>query len=318
MDFNKKILVTGGAGFIGTHLCKALVESGFNVVVLDLKNPKTKIENVKYVVGDARDFSTVFSIVKDVDFIFHLAALVSVPLCEKDPIESYSHNFFATLNVLESIRKVSVEGKKVKLVFSSSAAVYGNIGSLNKGLSEEQVERNFMSFYAAQKYASEQAILQYYRCFNVESLIFRFFNVYGEGQDPTSPYSGVISIFTKKALLGETLDLHGDGNQTRDFISVHDIVLALTSTLKKEVLEKKDIWCGSAINLGTGESVSIKELSKIILKITKSRSKVESAPQRIGDVMYSKADIKKAKELLNFEPKIKLEDGLRHLIKSLT
>ena len=159
------------------------------------------------------------------DVVYHLAATVSVPLCQKDPVDSYSNNFQATLGLLELIRERRVrDGKAIRFAFASTAAVYGARGDDGRALREDDIAQEFMSFYAAQKHASEQAIRLYRTAHGIPAWIFRFFNVFGPGEDPKSPYSGVITVFARLAREGQPLPLHGGGAQTRDFISVHDVV----------------------------------------------------------------------------------------------
>ena len=300
------ILVTGGAGFIGTHLCRNLLERGHRVVSLDLKGTAEKpVNGVTYLQGDARDLQTLVHLFRyyGVTAVYHLAATVSVPLCQKDPSESYSHNVSATLAVLEAAR---LSETKVRVAFASSAALYGNLGDNQKPLSELEVSSRFSSFYAAQKHASEKMIELYTEFYGIPSLIFRFFNVYGEGQDPSSPYSGVITIFSRLAREQKPLHLHNAGIQTRDFIPVTDIANTIASSLNLPASE----WDASVFNLGTGVPTTVKELAHLIRDLSKSKSEIINAPAREGDVLHSHANIDHARNRLGHHANADLARGL--------
>lgn len=314
MNNSKTILVTGGAGFIGTHLTRKLCGMGYKVRVLDLKDPENRVNEAEYTRGDARDQAQVYKLLDGATAVYHLAATVSVPLCQKDPIDSYSHNFSATLAVLEAVRKRNEEAKgaaPIGVLFSSTAALYGAVGDDGRAVKESDVAEEFLSYYAAQKHASEHAISQYHLSYAIPASVFRFFNVYGIGQDPTSPYSGVISIFTKLAKEGKELKLNAGGTQTRDFISVHDIVAGLVAPLSMP----REKWKARPMNLGTGEIITIKMLAETIIKIAGTGSKTGVNPPREGDVQHSRADITRAKTEIGFAPKVKLADGLAELMK---
>lgn len=309
----KSILVTGGAGFIGTHLCKRLTEQGHSVTVLDLRAPETVVKGVSYHQGDVRNAALLEKLAIEVDAIYHLAATVSVPVCQKDPVESYSNNFFATLMVLETIRKIKeTKGKTIAIAFASTAALYGNNGDKMIALEEHMVSEDFSSFYAAQKYNSENAIGLFHRNYGIPAVIFRFFNVFGPGQDPTSPYSGVITVFATLAKQGKVLGLNGGGTQTRDFVSVTDIARACASALELPF----ERWTAKPMNLGTNKRITIKELADAINSITQNRAGTTVAPARDGDVQHSLASIKRAQETLGYQPTVSLEKGLSELLLS--
>lgn len=305
----KRILVTGGVGFIGTHLCNLLVSSQDlieEVRVLDLRSPVTPIKGVDYFRGDIRKNSDLEKALDGIDVVMHLAALVSIGVCQENPSESYETNTIGTVNILEILRKKS---KKPKLIFSSTSAVYGNPDPESLPLSEHYPTTKLESFYAAQKLASENAIQLFHKSFQVPALIFRFFNVYGPGQDPFSPYSGVISIFNQRLKKNQPLRLNGGGTQTRDFISVHDIVSAC-----KKAIELPDRDCQSQVmNLGFGRGVSIKELAELMRKVSGCNVPLVDAPWRDGDVRDSLAKINLSQEVLRWYPKITLEEGLKEL-----
>ncbi|MGZ3709651.1 MAG: NAD-dependent epimerase/dehydratase family protein, partial [Bdellovibrionota bacterium] len=236
---------------------------------------------------------------------------VSVPLCQHDPVESYSNNMGATLTVLDAVRRVQArEGRKIRVAFASTAALYGDRGNDGRALSEEDVALQFSSYYAAQKHASEQALSLYAQYFGIPALSFRFFNVYGPGQDPTSPYSGVITIFARLAREGKPLQLNDGGIQTRDFVSVYDLVEALSNALSLS----ERAWDGKAINLGTGKIITVRELAEVIRELSGKQSELIPAPARAGDVLHSRASIRRAEEILSFKPKQDFKNGLTELI----
>ncbi len=308
---SQTILVTGGAGFIGTHLCAELVRRGNQVIVIDLKAPPRVVAGVEYIQGDVRNSALIEKHLDRVQTVYHLAATVSVPLCQNDPVESYSNNFTATLILLDAIRKKMTEQKRViRFAFASTAALYGDAGNDGRALKEEDAADRFLSYYAAQKANSEQAIDLYRKTHGIPALAFRFFNVFGPGQDPSSPYSGVITVFARFAKEGKAMPLNGGGTQTRDFISVYDLVGALADSLKLS----EDQWDASPINLGTGKVITVRELAETIKSVSGTASEITVAPPREGDVLHSKADITRARQVLHFNPSHSLRDGLRELI----
>lgn len=307
-----QILITGGAGFVGTHLCRSLTALGHSVTSLDLKGRSRPIEGVRDIVGDVRNLKVLTPLIEEADFVYHLAATVSVPVCQQNPQESYSNNFQSTLSVLEVLRhKRERSGRDTGLLFASTAAVYGSLGDDGRALVETQVAESFSNYYAAQKHASEQAIRLYREFHSLPAMIFRFFNIYGEGQDPTSPYSGVITIFRDRAERGEPLLLNGGGHQTRDFIAVEDIVSGCVKALDVPLAH----WTAAPINLGTQKTCTIRDLAQLITQITRSRSPVTAGPARAGDVQHSKASIERALSTLPlWEPRHALAEGLARWI----
>jgi len=315
----KKILITGGAGFIGTHLCRALV-SRFDVTSFDLKDPTSpqeqlkKIDGVHYIQGDVRNFDVLMNVIASVDAVVHFAALVSIPLCQDDPLLSYQTNVMGTLNVLEAIRRKNLSNSqnKARIIFASSSAVYGEPLRAQGPLSEER-ESNPISIYGSQKLSSEEMIRLYHQLYGVSGVVFRFFNVYGKGQDPKSPYSGVMTVFKEALENKKPLTIFGDGLQVRDFISVHDIVKACEAAL-----ETSESHCdGSPINLGSGKELTIQSLAE---KMRSLFSHTASSPiryenPRTGDIEYSCAVIKKAQETLHWNPTFSIDEGLREFLK---
>jgi UDP-glucose 4-epimerase len=212
---------------------------------------------------------------------------------------------------LDALRKETSKGRKTPpaIVYSSTAALYGDLGNDGRALEESEIAEEFSSFYAAQKHASEKAIQLYANFHGIPATIFRFFNVFGPGQDPKSPYSGVISVLMELAREGKPLPLNGGGSQTRDFISVHDIVLACAAVLEVPTAQ----WTSKPMNLGSGASITIRQLAEMISRIHGGKPKLVDAPPREGDVLHSRADITRAREILGFTPAHSLQQGLQEI-----
>jgi nucleoside-diphosphate-sugar epimerase len=299
----QQALVTGGAGFIGSHLVAHLVKSGVAVTVLDdlstgrLDNLTGVRSQVRFIRGDIRNADDMADGMAGCEVVFHLAAVVSVPQTVGDPLTSATVNDQGTLMVLEAARQKG----GMRVVLSSSCAVYGNDPQLPKS---EGMPARPMSPYAVQKLAGELYAGVYSELFDTETVCLRYFNVYGPRQDPSSPYSGVISIFMSRAAAGRTATIHGDGSQYRDFIHVDDVVAAnvLAATQTAAV--------GGIYNIGTGDFIRINELWDMVGRIADARQPPEYAPQRGGDIHASVADIGLAARELGFEPAVTLEKGL--------
>ena len=299
----KSALVTGGAGFIGSHLVEALVSAGCKVAVYDnLSSGNTA--NLKHLEGqfsffqaDIRDRPKLEAALEGCEVVFHLAAIVSVPQTVENPIESADVNEMGTLFVLDASRQAEVK----RVVFSSSCAVYGDDPRLPK---RENMAPKPLSPYAAQKLAAEYYAKVFNDLYGIETAVLRYFNVYGPRQDPSSPYSGVISIFMTKALLNEPAVIYGDGNQSRDFIYVQDVVRAnLLAASAKNVR-------GQVMNIGSGKSVAINQLWERICALSGQNLKPEYAPKRPGDIIESVAGIQSAGACLGFECEVPFEKGL--------
>jgi len=300
----KKCLVTGGAGFIGSNLVESLVGASVQVKVLDnlssgvLQNLEQFREYIDFKQGDVRDLGTLREIMSGVEVVFHQAALVSVPQSIEDPIEAAMVNDLGTLNVLESARHSGVR----RVVFASSCAVYGDLPQLPK---KEEMDTRPMSPYAASKLHGETYAKLYRDLYGLETVCLRYFNVYGPRQDPSSPYSGVISIFMDKAARGETPTIYGDGEQCRDFVYVADVVQANLLAAQRQNISSV------VINVGTGKSVTVNSLWKNIAELAGVHGEPERANSRPGDIRQSVAEISQAHELLDFEPRYSLEEGLK-------
>jgi len=296
-------LVTGGAGFIGSHLVEALISAGCRVTVLDNLSTGNSA-NLKHLDGkfsffqdDIRNPKALHAAAKDCQVIFHLAAVVSVPRTIEDPIESAAINEMGSVSVFETARQKKVQ----RVVFSSSCAVYGDDPRLPK---LEDMAPNPLSPYAVQKLAAEYYAQMFYDLHGLETTVLRYFNVYGPRQDPSSPYSGVISIFMTKALLNEPAVIFGDGNQSRDFIYVQDVVRAnLLAASSRDV-------GGEIINIGSGKSVAINQLWDAICAVSGRNLKPEYAPKRPGDIVESVAGNQTAGTKLGFECEMPFTKGL--------
>ena len=308
-----KVLVTGGSGFIGTHLCRQLLKAGHEPIIFDLVAPSIDLNDssVRYIPGDIRSSSDLQNAVRDVDAVAHFAAIVSVPLCNENQVESYRTNFLGTCEVLEAVRlEMKRSGRKIRVIFSGSAAVYGDSGQLALPIHESQTLLSTLSFYGNQKLASEQVISMYRKTHQVPVVAFRFFNVYGPGQKADSPYSGVITVFANRLRKKQILSLHGGGLQTRDFVSVHDVARAAVLAL-----QLPDEACdGVPINLGTSSPVSIRELATEMAKALGHDPVFETGPSRAGDIAHSCANIERAKSVLNWHPEKSLKQGLAELL----
>lgn len=302
IDF-RRALVTGGAGFIGSHLVDTLTAQGCRVTVLDNlstgkeANLASSREQVQFIHGDIRDRHLLDEAVARCEVVFHLAAIVSVVQTTEDPIGSSAVNEAASLQVLEAARSAGVR----RVVFASSCAVYGDDPTLPK---REDMPPNPLTPYAAQKLAVEYHLRVYQSLYGLEAVGLRFFNVFGPRQDPSSPYSGVISIFMLKALNGQHPVIYGDGLQTRDFVFVGDVVQALTLAAGSPSAP------GRIFNVGTGESVTINGLWERIATLSRTSAQPIRAARRAGEVLHSRSSIDLARERLQFAPRVALAEGL--------
>ena len=311
-DERVQVLVTGGAGFIGSHVVDALVARGDTVTVLDDLS-SGKLENLKnhkgsgafqFVRGDIRDTKAVGKALSDADAVIHEAAMVSVPLSVKNPELTHSVNVEGTLNLL----KASSDRGVRRFIFASSCAVYGEQKKLP--ISEDAPSRP-LSPYAASKLAAEQNCLAFRDLGGLEAVCLRYFNVYGPRQT-SGEYAGVMIKFLERIHAGQPPIIYGDGKQTRDFVHAQDVVEATLLALEHDGV------AGEVINIGTGRGVKINELCEIFLKTAgKPHIKPVHEDARVGDVRYSQADISKARKLLGFEPKVSLEKGVEMLWGSM-
>lgn len=305
----RQFLVTGGAGFIGSHLVDALLAAGNKVRVLDdfSSGKAAHLEGaersgrLEVTRADVRDSAAVEAAVMGVDGIFHLAALVSVPLSLAQPRRSFEINVGGTVNVLEAARAKGVR----RVVFASSAAVYGDTPGAAR---EDETPLRPLSPYAADKLAGEQYCALYGRQYGLEAAALRFFNVYGRRQDPASPYSGVISVFAERLRRRDGVTIYGDGKQTRDFVHVSDVAQAMMAAMSAGRAGF------TACNIGTGKAVGIDRLLEMLAGIVGWQPPVDRQPARLGDIRHSCADIRRAHELFGYAPRRDLAAGLRELL----
>jgi len=312
MDFSdKKILITGGAGFIGSNITKVLLEKGADVRVLDnfITGRKINIEpflndnKFELIEGDLRDFSDVRKAVEGIDYILHQGALPSVPRSLKDPITTNNINILGTLNVLIAAKEAGTK----RVVYASSSSVYGNSKTLPK---KEDMPVNPLSPYALSKYTGERYCQIFYQIYGLETVCLRYFNVFGPNQDPTSQYAAVIPKFIDIMKNNGRPTIYGDGSQSRDFTYVENVVQA--NLLACEAGEA----AGEVFNIAYGKSFSLLQLVDFINKNLSKDIKPEFTESRSGDVKHSLASTEKAKDKLGYEPKIDFEQGLEKLIKA--
>ncbi|RIM55579.1 NAD-dependent epimerase/dehydratase family protein [Staphylococcus capitis] len=301
-----KALITGGAGFIGSHLAEKLTNEGIDVYIIDnlstgsLENIPF-IDNERFYFKDITDYNFVTTLIKQEQFeyIFHLAAMVSVVETIEKPISSNEINICATINLLESTRKWNHNIKK--MIFASSAAVYGDLPDLPKSVTVSKVAP--LSPYAIQKYAGEQYTLIYNHLYQVPSVCLRFFNIYGPKQNPNSDYSGVLSILNSKFINRETFTFYGDGKQTRDFVYIDDLISAIWMVANSEKIN------GSIFNVGNGIQTSLKEVFKSFEDAFGYSIPYSFKEPRLGDIKHSYADITQLKQL-GYSPTFTIHRGI--------
>lgn len=294
-----KVLVTGGAGFIGSHIARHFLAQGAEVVVLDsLRGGRSLVEDSLLTRGSVTDSDLVDRVAEGARYIFHLAALVSVPESVEKPFETVDINVKGTLNVLAAARKHGVE----KVVLSSSAAIYGDDPELPK---REDMRPAPKTPYAVTKLDGEYYLAQS----GVPAVSLRYFNVYGPGQDPKSQYAAAVPIFVSRAVQGQPITIFGDGGATRDFIHVRDVVAA-------NVLAATSAMSG-VYNVARGSSLTILDLARRIVSTLGSTSKIEHGPERAGDIRHSLADVTRITQA-GFRPTVDLEEGLRETIAWFT
>jgi nucleoside-diphosphate-sugar epimerase len=300
-------LVTGGAGFIGSHLAEELVRRGHHVRVADslITGKRRNLEHipgVEFMQGDLADQSVAGRAVAGVDYVLHQAAIPSVPRSVTDPMTSNRANIDASLSVLVAARDAGVK----RLVYAGSSSVYGNAPTLPK---REEMPPNPLSPYALQKLVAEQYCQMFTRLYGFETVTIRYFNVFGPRQDPGSPYSGVISLFSTALLERRQPTIYGDGEQTRDFTYVANVVDGVLRACEAPTA------AGEAINVATGGRISLNELLRVMSGIVGVEVKAIYKDERAGDVKDSQADITKAKTLLGYAPIVGLEEGLKRTLE---
>jgi len=306
----EKILVTGGAGFIGSHIVDRLLANGFEVSILDNLSSGNKEniqqhlskKNLHFIKGDIRDAKTVKQAVSDIDAIIHEAAHISVTQSFEKPFLTNEVNVTGTLNLL----KASSDANVKRFIYASSCAVYGETATLPI---KETTPTRPISPYAASKLAAENYCKAFHKIYGLQTVSLRYFNVYGPRQT-NSPYSGVITIFISRLLNSETPIIYGDGTQTRDFTHVQDVAQASILALHAKNA------AGEEFNVATGKSTTINQLAGTLLNITgQTHLQPRHLEPRPGDIKHSYADISKAKKVLTYTPEINLKEGLNRLVE---
>jgi UDP-glucose 4-epimerase len=303
-----KALVTGGAGFIGSHLVERLLRDGHEVRVVDDFSTGKRAnlapmasKALEVVEGDIRNGWELRTLAAGCEVIFHEAAIVSVPYSVEHPQETHDVNLQGTLNVLEAAR----HAKTRRLVFASSAAVYGDAPGLPK---HEGMLPTPISPYGLEKLTGEHYLSIFARLYGVETVSLRYFNVFGPRQDPSSAYSGVISIFADRARRGDPVTIFGDGSAYRDFVFVDDVVEANLLAARTPGAS------GRSFNVARGEKTTLTDLTGMIGRAVGRPLEVVHAAPRAGDIAESVADIGRARSELGFAPRVEVEDGLRQLL----
>lgn len=302
-----RIVITGGAGFIGSNLATELSkEKESEVIIVDdlstgrVSNLEKINKNINLVRGSITDLQLLKGIFKDVDYVFHQAAIPSVPRSIKDPIASNNANVNGTLNVLVAAKDCNVK----KVIYASSSSVYGDTPELPK---REDMVPNPLSPYAVTKLLGEYYCKVFNEVYGLKTISLRYFNVYGPRQDPYSDYAAVIPRFINRVLENKPPVIYGDGEQTRDFTFVTDVVRANIQAMKSDA--------NGVYNIASGNRISINELANVIMKLMGRNLKPIHEAPREGDIRHSLGDISSAKKTLSYEPQYSVEEGLRRTIK---
>ena len=300
-------LVTGGAGFIGSHLAEELARRGETVRVADnlvtgRRQNLAHIKGVEFIEGDLADLAVARRVVEGVDFVLHQAAIPSVPRSVQDPLTSHRANIDATLNVLLAARDARVK----RVVYAGSSSAYGDTPTLPKS---ETMPTGPLSPYALQKLVGEQYCQLFTRLYGLETVSIRYFNVFGPRQDPSSPYSGVISLFISALCERQQPTIYGDGEQTRDFTYVANVVDGVLRACQARQAS------GQVINVATGGRISLNQLLATLSTLVGSAVTPIYAAPRAGDVRDSQADIQKAERILGYRPLVDLQEGLKKTLE---
>jgi len=307
---SRRTLVTGGAGFIGSNLVRALLERGDSVRVLDNFSTGNRAnllgleDDVEVVEGELRSYERVHNAVRGVELVFHQGALPSVPRSVQDPLTTSAVTIEGTLNVLLAARDEDVR----RVVYASSSSVYGNSGTLPR---TETQQPDPISPYAVAKLSAERYCVSFDRVYGLETVALRYFNVFGPRQDPKSQYAAVVPRFLAAIDAGEAVPIHGDGTQSRDFTYVANVVAANLLAGDREGVS------GRVLNIATGRQASVNELADAIGAILGKPVEKNRLPVRAGDVRDSWADVSAAREVLGYEAGVGLEDGLRLTAETL-
>jgi UDP-glucose 4-epimerase len=304
-----KYLVTGVAGFIGRSIAAALLARGESVRGVDSfitgkRSNLVGLEAMEFVEGNLADPAVCARVCEGVEVVFHEAALASVPRSVADPVGTNVHCVDATLNVLVAARSAGVR----RVIYAGSSAAYGDAPTLPK---HEEMLPNPISPYAVAKLAGEHYMRVFTRVYGLETVVLRYFNVFGPHQDPTSQYSGVLAIFCRKMLAGEQPTIYGDGGQSRDFTYIDNVVQGNLLAADAQAAKVS----GQTINLATGVRVTLNEIFQILRKLTGFSGQPNFMPAREGDILDSLADIRRACELLGYEPKVDFREGLQKTVE---
>jgi UDP-glucose 4-epimerase len=305
---DKRVIITGGAGFIGSNIAEELSTDNEVIIIDDLSSGRieniqnlTKRSNVSFIQGSTTDFSLLQKALAGADYIFHQAALASVPMSIDDPLRANAVNVVGTLNVLVTARESHVK----KVIFATSCAVYGDTPTLP---AREEMPLNPLSPYAVTKATGEQYCSVFRHVYGLPTVCLRYFNVYGPRQDPKSEYAAVVPKFITAALAGKPLTIFGDGEQTRDFVFVKDVVSANVLAAKSHVT--------GPFNIGSGRQTSVIEMANLVLRLTGRDAAPLYQPPKPGEIRHSFADISRAREF-EYSPKHNLEEGIKKTISSL-
>lgn len=304
-----RYLVTGAAGFIGRSIAAALLARGETVTGIDslITGKRANLiglEGMKFIEGDLADPAACAAACEGAEFVFHEAALASVPRSVEDPVATNVNCVDATLNLLVAARAAGVR----RVVYAGSSSVYGDSPTLPK---HEKMLPEPLSPYAVAKLAGEHYMRVFARVYGLETVVLRYFNVFGPYQDPTSHYSGVLAIFCRRMLAGEQPTIYGDGEQSRDFTYIDNVVRA--NLLASEAPAEKA--AGQMMNVATGLRISLNETFEILCELTGYKGKPAYAPSRAGDIHDSLADIRLANKLIGYEPHVDFREGLRKTVE---
>jgi UDP-glucose 4-epimerase len=304
----RRVCVTGGAGFIGSHVCEALVKHGALVSVIDdlsngrRENLASVFEEVRFGQGSILDGRALREAMRGSEIVFHLAAIASVPRSVKEPVAYFEVNARGTIEVLEAARAAGVK----RVVYAASSSAYGDSTELPK---RESMSPMPLSPYASAKFAGEHFLRTYCACYGLSGISLRYFNIFGPRQRPDSPYAAVIPRFAEAMLNDRKPVIFGDGKQTRDFTYVENAVSAnLLAGASRKPLH------GEVVNIACGESFSLLQLVKAMAKHLNVRADVEFAPPRVGEVLHSCASIGAARELIGYKPLVKFDEGLKRTL----
>jgi len=304
-----RILITGVAGFIGSSLARALLAEGATVRGVDnlstgkLENLEGIRNRIEFVEADVQDAGAMDSACEGCEYVYHQAAIPSVPLSVKNPVDTTASNLNGTLQVLEGARKAGVR----RLMYAASSAAYGDAPEQPK---HEAMLPSPISPYAVQKLAGEHFIASYARCYGLDAVSLRYFNIFGPRQDPGSPYSGVLAIFISKMLAGETPTIYGDGGTSRDFTYIDNVVEA-----NLRIAKTSANVAGKVFNIATGKSITLLEAYETLKRVTGYKGDVNFRPEREGDIRHSLADISLAQSSFGYQVVTDFADGLEQTVE---